>query len=220
MTAPVISTFITFGDDLAWGNSITNLGVQRVLTPVHSDSPIKNTVCAAIVGGVLSGCGGGMIRTMLGFNNSVWSFTTPRHLHAPHWIMKGSIMFAMVFYYLTNPHGYLGHDGMDVHEAKWIVMLLCVTTNTVWNTIGLNKIINLDSLSFDIFSSLPDSVSSSSIAPVVSVTKNKKKSKSVVNSPLSEDSTDSIEFDSPANLKANNAVKRNKSKQTNSRKEK
>lgn len=60
--APIISDVITIMDDLSFGNSITTLGVQRVINPVHADSPIRHTVCAAIVGGITSGCGGGFIR--------------------------------------------------------------------------------------------------------------------------------------------------------------
>jgi uncharacterized membrane protein YeiH len=65
VNAPILSTLISVMDDLSWGNSISTLGVQRILQPWHANSPIKTSVSAAIVSGITSGCGGGVIRSVV-----------------------------------------------------------------------------------------------------------------------------------------------------------
>jgi hypothetical protein len=79
---------------------------------------------------------------MLNLNHSTWSFTTPRHLHAPHWPIQLTSSLAVLYYALTNPHSYLPYAGIPVNDAKWTLIVLCVVTNTVWSTLDVSRFIN------------------------------------------------------------------------------
>lgn len=57
-----------------------------------------------------------------------------------------SFLFALLFYTLTNPHGYLtmpvaatemGGRFLSVHDAKWIIITLCIAVNTGANLFGI-----------------------------------------------------------------------------------
>ena len=55
-----------------------------------------------------------------------------------------SFLFAILFYVITNPHGYLsvpaaakGAQFLSVHDAKWVVITLCIAVNTGANLFGI-----------------------------------------------------------------------------------
>lgn len=180
--APILRTAISAMDDLSWGNSISTLGVQRVLHPLHALSPIKSSVSAAILGGITSGCGGGIIRSardterlarertgmgrsfnfgfllscllpvcrsMLNLNCARWSFTTPRHFSAPHWPIQLTSALSVLYYGLVNPHGYLPYSCLSINQGKWLLIAICVLTNTVWTQLGLSDLLSYGAVEDD-----------------------------------------------------------------------
>lgn len=83
----------------------------------------------------------------LSLSSAKWSFAAPRHFSSnPPLHAVCSFLFALVFYALTNPHGYLtlpaaatdlGAHFLHVHDAKWIIITLCIAVNTGANLIGI-----------------------------------------------------------------------------------
>jgi hypothetical protein len=136
VNAPGIATIIGLIDDASWGNSVTMLGVQRALIPLHAQSPVKSSTTAALLLGTLAGCGGGLIRMTFNMNRREWFFSVPRHLSAPHFPVRLSASMALLFYVLTNPHGHtwlpmVPPTGfVDVQTAKWTVIAICCAANT------------------------------------------------------------------------------------------
>ena len=66
---------MTLLDDISWGIAITSWGQDKATSAQHE--PARASMIAALLCGVVSGCGGGVIQRSFGLLSETWAFTTP-----------------------------------------------------------------------------------------------------------------------------------------------
>ena len=93
VNAQPFAALIGFIDDISWGNSVTLLGVQRALSPMHAASPIRSSFSACMVMGTLAGCGGGILRFDTTHTQSARKLGRPIGLRSPplQWMIDSSL---------------------------------------------------------------------------------------------------------------------------------
>ena len=101
---------VTMGvlDDISWGVALTKWGFFNAINAAH-ESPRGSTV-AAVLGGTLAGCGGGLTQQACSLLRAEWAFRTPDSLRAPLLSMggfgvKASFCCVSLCYALLDPHG-------------------------------------------------------------------------------------------------------------------
>lgn len=112
VNAQPFSAAIGFIDDISWGNSVTLLGVQRALTPMHAASPIRSSFSACMVMGTLAGCGGGILRS---------DTTHTQRLHG----LTGPMLPSLTGIATGRPQWMI--DCFSLLACLWLVFACCIS---------------------------------------------------------------------------------------------
>ena len=102
---PMLRFTLSALNDLSWGVAITSWGQDKALQAEHS--PAATSITAALLTGLVSGCGGGLMQQAFGFNDREWSFRTPPAFLRVSFAIKLSASCSFAYYYAVDPHGYI-----------------------------------------------------------------------------------------------------------------
>jgi len=132
---PLLATFISMMDDVSWVTSVVG-GMNKALQPMHaSATAVKNSVAAAIVCGILQGCGGGFIRSTFNMNDRIWHVATPKQLTGYHFVFYFTSLMSIMLYVFVNPHSLLTLPAkrgppLSMGEARWFLIVAALVANT------------------------------------------------------------------------------------------
>ena len=94
-------------DDISWGVAITKWGMFKAIAPMHP-APAGSTV-AALLSGLVAGCGGGVIQQGASLLKKEWSLCTPNAFRVGTigFGVKATSFCVVLSYILLDPHGHL-----------------------------------------------------------------------------------------------------------------
>lgn len=112
MLAPISMPILLVSDAISKTLSVTYGGVGSVIT--HPTIEISQSVCAAILCGTISGCGGGVVASLFNLNGPNWGFGPSSILKSPSLSIKLSLISAILYVSLGTSFGVkkalLSHD--------------------------------------------------------------------------------------------------------------
>lgn len=121
---PLLFECLMFLDGISWGTAITSWGVDKAVGAMHPQ--VASSTPAALLAGVLSGTGGGILNEAFSLSHKEWVFSTPPSLASPSFGIKVALLASPLYYVLHNPHGIGGLDLLHKDDAKMIVIGLVV----------------------------------------------------------------------------------------------
>ena len=123
-SSPYLPTVVTFFDDISWGVAITKWGMFKAVYAIH-EQPRPSAV-AALLSGMVAGCGGGLIQQACSLVKVQWAFATPDAFTGDALSLrsgfgiKASACMAALTYCLMDPHGLL-RTAVDPHGRAFTV---------------------------------------------------------------------------------------------------
>ena len=133
---------VGFLDDISWGVAITKWGMFNVIHAAHPNP--RGSAVAAILGGWIAGCGGGIIQQACSLLDAEWSLTTPDALTGPilslksGFGVKASAFMSALAYGLLDPHGILrslGGQAVDLDADGVAVTMWCSKPQVVFTAV-------------------------------------------------------------------------------------
>lgn len=127
LVAPIVLLMRSY----SWGHSITSWGVDRA---VHSYSPPSlppshMSISYALVCGILSSCGGGLLKSGLALNEYEWRLQTPLPIKNPSIHLVVSAFCSCLYYLLCNPHKCFPVTLLPELTAKSIIHAIALLSN-------------------------------------------------------------------------------------------
>lgn len=127
-------------DDISWGTAITKWGMFKALSAMH-EAP-RGSAVAALLCGLVAGCGGGIMQQCASLLKTEWRFSTPDAFRAGKigFGVKASAACATLSYLLLDPHGHVASAVPPSMSGVWpkldrdgtlyvaIVVMICAAT--------------------------------------------------------------------------------------------
>eukprot|EP01029_Cantina_marsupialis_P002976 TRINITY_DN128309_c1_g1_i1.p1 TRINITY_DN128309_c1_g1~~TRINITY_DN128309_c1_g1_i1.p1 ORF type:complete len:266 (+),score=50.98 TRINITY_DN128309_c1_g1_i1:123-920(+) len=109
---------------IAKAHLATNFSLKFILNHPLIHEGIKGNWFPLIVGGLVSGCGSGIIASALNIKSDCWSFNkTPSVLKNPK-LMEETLWNVIISYVLSNPHGHFAFESFE--WSSIVAILTCV----------------------------------------------------------------------------------------------
>lgn len=114
-------------DNVCWATSITQWGVFKALNAQNTAA--RSSATLALLCGTFSGCGGGLLNSMLSLNDVQWQFRAPSHISGsrPSYPLLVASSLAALFYFLNDPHRWLpSSPRLSWSDARLVIAVLLV----------------------------------------------------------------------------------------------
>lgn len=114
--------------------SITMGGVDAVRNHASNNVSLQSSMGAALICGILSGCGGGMLYSCFGMKSVNWSLQTPAALLSSNIAMFLSISTSALYLILTTP--VVGKSTLIPMDEARAVCVLFIVFGLLWCRFG------------------------------------------------------------------------------------
>ena len=105
MSLPGFRAGVMMGAWFASTHAVTSWGMDKALSAL--DQRAQASMLVALAAGTLSGCGGGLIANAFSLTESTWQFKKAAIFCGPLFAFEKSLLCAVCYYALLNPHGFL-----------------------------------------------------------------------------------------------------------------
>jgi hypothetical protein len=133
-----VRLLVSVFDNVCWAASITQWGIFKALNAQHHSA--RSSATMAILCGIFSGCGGGIVNSLLSLNDVQWQFRVPSHISGaqPSYPLLIATSMAVLFYFLNDPHRWLpSSPHLSWNDARLVIAVLIVGIDTGMQLIAM-----------------------------------------------------------------------------------